>query len=724
MILTRVKVHCAARIYSDAITNARAIRLEWHPHDSGWFKIFERGPMRWLRLSFLVLLFSSSLISQLLFSQSSSLHGIDISDMDRKADPCTDFYDFANGTWRANNPIPASMTRWSRRWAAGESSKDKLKGILEVAAADKSAAKGSSEQIIGDYYGACMDESRVNARGMEPLKPWFARIDSAKDVAELQSIMADMHDILVDDPFAFGSQQDFHKPSWVLADIGASGLGLPDRDYYLKPEARFKEAREKYVAHIAAMFKLAGWNDKTAAAASQTIMGMETKLAEASLDNVALRDPSATDHNTTFSQLQAMAPHMDWVGYFKHEQIPQDVDMNVDQPKFMQEVDRQMQQTPVADWKVYLKWHLLDSTAGSLSTAFVEEDFAFNGKYLSGTTEMKPRWKRCAESTDRLFGEALGKKYVERYFPPEAKARMQEMVRNLLAAMRDDILSLPWMSDDTKEKAMAKIATFNPKIGYPDKWKDYSRVEIRRDAFFEDAVAGREFVEQDDRGLIGKPVDRGRWGMTPPTSDASYNPLLNEIVFPAGILQPPAFDMSAVDAVNYGAIGVVIGHEISHGFDDEGAQFDYLGRLRNWWTETDLKQFQGRAACVANQFDNYFIEPGVHHNGKLVLGESIGDLGGAKIAFLAYEKSLLNKPRPADIDGFTPEEQFFIAWGQFRGDEIRPEAQRLMVQTDPHPIAKYRVIGPLSNLPEFQKVWSCKVDAPMVRPEGKRCEVW
>jgi putative endopeptidase len=680
--------------------------------------------MRWLRLSFLVLLFSSSLISQLLFSQSSSLHGIDVSDMDRRADPCTDFYDFANGTWRANNPIPASMTRWSRRWAAGESSKDKLKGILEVAAADKSAAKGSSEQIIGDYYGACMDESRVNARGMEPLKPWFARIDSAKDVAELQSIMADMHDILVDDPFAFGSQQDFHKPSWVLADIGASGLGLPDRDYYLKPEARFKEAREKYVAHIAAMFKLAGWNDKTAAAASQTIMGMETKLAEASLDNVALRDPSATDHNTTFAQLQAMAPHMDWVGYFKHEQIPQDVDMNVDQPKFMQEVDRQMQQTPVADLKVYLKWHLLDSTAGSLSTAFVEEDFAFNGKYLSGTTEMKPRWKRCAESTDRLFGEALGKKYVERYFPPEAKARMQEMVRNLLAAMRDDILSLPWMSDDTKEKAMAKIATFNPKIGYPDKWKDYSRVEIRRDAFFEDAVAGRKFVEQDDRGLIGKPVDRGRWGMTPPTSDASYNPLLNEIVFPAGILQPPAFDMSAVDAVNYGAIGVVIGHEISHGFDDEGAQFDYLGRLRNWWTDTDLKQFQGRAACVANQFDNYFIEPGVHHNGKLVLGESIGDLGGAKIAFLAYQKSLQNKPRPADIDGFTPEEQFFIAWGQFRGDEIRPEAQRLMVQTDPHPIAKYRVIGPLSNLREFQKVWSCKVDAPMVRPEGKRCEVW
>ncbi|HEY1659132.1 MAG TPA: M13 family metallopeptidase [Candidatus Sulfotelmatobacter sp.] len=671
----------------------------------------------------LMLFLATCLPVGFLFAQT-SLHGIDVSDLDRKADPCNDFYEFANGTWRANNPIPASMTRWSKRWQAGETSKDKLREILETAVADTNAPKGSTDQIIGDYYGACMDESRVNARGMEPLKPWFARIDEARDTEGLQRVMFDMHDILVNDPFAFGSQQDPHKPSWVLADIGASGLGLPDRDYYLKPEPRFQEAREKYVAHIAAMFKLAGWDQKTSAAAAKTIMGMETKLAEASLDNVALRDPAATDHNTTFAQLQAMAPHIDWAEYFKHKQLPDDVDMNVDQPKFMQELDRQMHEVPLADWKVYLKWHLLSSTADSLSAPFVEEDFAFNGKYLSGTKEMKPRWKRCVESTDQLLGEALGKKYVEEYFPPEAKARMQEMVRNLLLAMRDDILSRPWMSDDTKEKAMAKIATFNPKIGYPDKWKDYSHVEIRRDAFFEDMIAGRKFVEEDDRLQIGKPVDRGRWGMTPPTSDAYYNPLMNEIVFPAGILQPPAFDMKAVDAVNYGAIGVVIGHEISHGFDDQGAQFDYLGRLRDWWTDADLKQFRERAACVANQFDNYFIEPGIHHNGKLVLGESIGDLGGAKIAFLAYEKSLEGKPRPADIDGFAPEQQFFIAWGQFRGDETRPETARLMVQADPHPIAKYRVIGPLSNLPEFQKAWSCKADSPMVRGEGKRCEVW
>jgi putative endopeptidase len=569
-----------------------------------------------------------------------------------------------------------------------------------------------------------MDEPRVNARGMDPIKPWFAKIDSARDIAALQQIMAEMHDILVQVPFALGGQQDPHKPSWVLADLSASGLGLPDRDYYLKPEPRFKEAREKYVEHVATMFKLAGWDQQSAAAAAQTIMGMETKLAEASLDNVALRDPSATDHNTKFAQLQSMAPHVDWTSYVKNKHLPTDVDMNVDEPQFMQEVDRQMQQTPLADWRVYLKWQLLDSVATSLSAPFVEENFAFNGKYLAGTTEIKPRWKRCVESTDRYLGEALGQKYVEKYFPSEAKTRMQEMVRNLLAAMRDDILSRPWMSDETKEKAMAKIATFNPKIGYPDKWKDYRHVEIRRDAFFENMIAGRKFAEEDDRATIGKTVDRGRWGMTPPTSDAYYDPLLNEIVFPAGILQPPAFDMKAVDAVNYGAIGVGIGHEISHGFDDQGAQYDYLGRLRNWWTDADLKDFQARAACVADQFDHYYIEKDIHHNGKMVLGESIGDLGGARIAYLAYQKSLEGKPRAAEIDGFTPEQQFFIAWGQFRGDEIRPEAQRLMVQGDPHPIAKYRVIGPLSNLPDFHRAWSCTADAAMVRPEGKRCDVW
>jgi endothelin-converting enzyme/putative endopeptidase len=556
------------------------------------------------------------------------------------------------------------------------------------------------------------------------LKPWFSRIDGAKDIAGLQRVMAELHDIAISVPFNLSGQQDPHKPVQVLANLGASGFAMPERDYYLKPDARFKEAREKYQAHIVSMFTLAEWSPKAAREGAQVVMGMETKLAEAFLDNVTLRDPAATDHNTTLTQLRAMAPHFDWTEYFKHKRLPEDVDMNVDQPKYMQEVDRQLQQTSLNDWKTYLKWHVLNATADSLSKQFVDEQFAFYSHYLGGAAELKPRWKRCVESTDQLLGDALGKKYVDKYFPPEAKARMQELVRNVLLAMRDDIMSRPWMSDETKERAMAKIATFNPKVGYPDTWKDYGQVELRRDAFFENVVAGRRFGVEDDRKTIGKPVDRGRWGMTPPTSDAYENPLLNEIVFPAGILQPPAFSVDAVDAVNYGAIGVVIGHEISHGFDDQGSQYDYQGRLRNWWTDADLTQFKDRGACVVDQFDRYEIDGGLHHNGKLVLGESIGDLGGAKLAYMAYQKALQGKPRPADVDGFTPEQQFFIAWGQFRGDAIRPEQQRLMVQTDPHPIAKYRVIGPLSNLPEFQKAFSCKADAPMVRKPDQRCEVW
>jgi endothelin-converting enzyme/putative endopeptidase len=658
------------------------------------------------------------------FAEAPPLRGIEVADLDRTVDPCVDFYAFANGTWRANNPIPASMTRWSRRWQAGETSKEKLRDLLEAAAKDAGAAKGSPERLIGDYYGACMDEPRVDARGFTPLKPWFARIDAVKDASGLQQVLIDLHDTGFPVPFAVSGQQDPHRPEHILADVGANGFAMPDRDYYLKPDDRFKEARDKYQAHVSAMLALAGWDKTAAANGARVVMAIEAKYAENTLDNVTLRDPAATDHNMTVAQLRDLAPHFDWAAYFKHKQLPDDVDMNVDQPRYMQELDRQLQQTSLADWKIYLDWQVLNASAVFLSTPFVNEHFAFFGHYLGGAAELKPRWKRCVESTDQLLGDALGKKYVEKYFPPEAKARMRELVRNLLLAMRDDILSRPWMSDETKERAMAKIATFNPKVGYPDTWKDYSQVDIRRDAFFESAIAGFRFAVEDDRRTIGKPVDRGRWGMTPPTSDAYENPLLNEIVFPAGILQPPAFSVDATDAVNYGAIGVVIGHEISHGFDDQGSQYDYLGRLRNWWTDADLKQFKERGACVVDQFDRYEIERGIHHNGKLVLGESIGDLGGAKLAFAAYRKSLEGKPRPADVDGFTPEQQFFIAWGQFRGDAIRPEQQRLMIQTDPHPIAKFRVIGPLSNLPEFKDAWACKADAPMVRPADKRCEVW
>jgi putative endopeptidase len=657
------------------------------------------------------------------FAQQAPLKGVEVGDIDKTANPCDDFFAYANGQWRKDNPIPNSMVRWSRRWQSGETTKDKLHDILEEVAKTPSK-KGSVEQLIGDHYASCMNEAQVNAQGAKPIQPLFKQIDAIKDRKGLQSQIVALQNLAVYAPFGGVSGSDNHEPESVILQMFASGLGLPDRDYYFKTEDRFKDAREKYQQHITKMFTLVGMSQTDAAAAAKTVFDMETKFAEQSLDNVALRDPAATDHKMTAAELQKLTPSFDWKSYFDATGISTAKGINVGEPKFMQEVERQLKETPLPAWKTYLKWHLLRAAAPSLSAPIEQEAWAFNQQYLGGAKEMKPRWKRCVESTDQLLGEALGQKYTEKYFPPAAKARAEELVHNLLLAMGDDIKQLEWMSGATKEKALRKLSTFNPKIGYPDKWIDYSSVPVTRASYFDNVAAGLKFNVVDDRKQIGKPVDRGRWGMTPPTSNAYYNPLLNEIVFPAGILQPPGFSMDVVDAVNYGAIGVVIGHEISHGFDDQGAQFDADGKLNNWWTEDDLKKFQARGACVVDQFDNYFIEPGVHHNGKLVLGESIGDLGGAKIAYLAWKKALAQHPMPENLDGFTPDQVFFIAWGQFRGDEIRLETQRTMVQGDPHPIGKYRVNGPLSNLPEFQKAFGCKAGDNMVRPPEKQCEVW
>lgn len=674
--------------------------------------------MSLMRIMIVVFVMSAAVLAQ-----TSAQRGIEVSDMNPKVAACDDFFEYANGGWRAANPIPASMPRWSRRWEAGETTKDKLREILEAIAATRNHPKGSVEQLTGDFYSACMDEAQANRLGAKPVEPLLADIDRIKTRADLERMIARFHEIAIPVPFALFGRSDNHNPTDVIAQLYASGLGLPDRDYYIKTEPRFKEAREKYLAHVAKIFTLSGYNEAQAKAAADTVFQMELRLAEASLDNVALRDPQATDHKMSFAALQKLAPNFNWTNYYKQFAL-RSGDVNVTEPKFIEELNRQLAATPINDWKTYLKWHLLNSAAPSLSDAFVQADFAFYSAYLNGAREIKPRWKRCVEETDNLLGEALGKKYVEKYFPPEAKARMQEMVKNLRAAMGETIQALDWMSPQTKQRALEKLSTFNPKIGYPDKWKDYSRVSITRASYWDDVVSGRKFAVEDNLQTIGKPVDRGRWGLTPPTSDAYYNASLNEIVFPAGILQPPAFNLEANDAVNYGAIGVVIGHEISHGFDDEGAQYDAQGRLNNWWTDEDLKKFQAKTSCVVNQFDNYFVEPGLHHNGKLVLGESIGDLAGAKIAYRALQISRRGKPPLPTINGFTPEQQFFIAWGQFRGDAVRPEFARTMVQGDPHPIGKYRVIGPLSNMPEFQQAFQCRADSAMVRPAAQRCEVW
>ena len=565
--------------------------------------------------------------------------GIQVSDIDKKADPCTDFFEYSNGAWRAANPIPASMDRWSRRWQAGETNKEQLRIILDDVAAKTGQPKGSVNQLIGDFYAACMDTSAVDKAGAKPLQPRLAEIDSLKDQAGVQKLIGALQDEGIAAPFVLNPTSDPHNPTQVIADIGAGGLGLPDRDYYLKPEDRFQKARAEYLVHVANMFKLAGYNDADAQKAATSIMQFETELAKASLDNVALRDPQAIDHKTTFAELQKMAPKFDWTGFFDQAKLPT-IPLNVEEPKFMEEFNTLLASASLADWKTYLKWHVIHDSAPYLSRPFVDENFNFYQKQLAGLSEIKPRWKRCATATDDYLGEAVGQEYVARYFPPAAKARAREMIVNIVAAMSETVNQLDWMSPETKKKAQEKISTIDIKVGYPDKWKDYSHLNITRGDYYGDVAAASRFVVADNLSTIGKPVDRGRWGMTPPTSNAYYNPLKNEIVFPAGILQPPAFDMNATDAVNYGAIGVVIGHEISHGFDDEGAQFDAEGRLNNWWTADDLKKFQAKTACVVKQFDGYYIEPGVHHNGKLVLGESIGDLAGVKIAYLAYHNSL------------------------------------------------------------------------------------
>jgi endothelin-converting enzyme/putative endopeptidase len=598
-------------------------------------------------------IFAIILLSARAFAQDRPQRGIWVEDLDRSVAPCDDFFQFANGGWRAANPIPAAMPRWSRRWAAGESTKEQLREILDAAANATNPPKGSVDQLIGDFYGACMNEAETNRQGVKPLESLLAKIDAIATRDDVTRMIATFHELAIPVPFAVFGGSDNDNPTEVIAQILASGLGLPDRDYYLNPDQRFVDAREKYRAHIVKMFALAGLSDSGARAAADTILQFEKQLADASLDKVARRDPKATDHKTRFADLQAMTPAFDWAVYFRQFELPMD-DVNVEEPKFLDAVNRLLSTASLDEWKIYFSWQLLDSAAPSMSTAFVDEDFAFKGVFLAGATALKPRAIRCAEATDDLLGEALGQKYVARYFPPEAKARVQEMVKNLLAAMSETIRGLDWMGDETRERALEKLATFNPKIGYPDRWKDYSSVTITRASYWNDVVAARRFGVRDNLSTVGKPVDRGRWGMTPPTSDAYYNPLLNEIVFPAGILQPPAFSMDANDAVNYGAIGVVIGHEISHGFDDQGAQFDAQGRLHNWWAPDDLTRFRERSACVVKQFDGYFIEPGIHHNGKLVLGESIGDLAGARIAYRAFQLAQKGHPSLPTVDGFTP----------------------------------------------------------------------
>jgi putative endopeptidase len=648
----------------------------------------------------------------------------DISGMDPKTSACTDFYQYANGGWLAANPIPAAFPAWGVANVLNEKNRDVLHDILEAAAKNVGSRKGSNEQKVGDYYAACMDETKIEAEGLKPLQAELDRVARINNQGTLQEEIGHLHSIGINALFNSGSTQDFKNSADVTAGIFQGGLGLPDRDYYTKTDEKSKGTRDEYIKHVARMFELMGDDAAKAASETQAVLALETKLAEASKTRVELRDNEKQYHRMPMAQMKDVAPTFDWLAYFQRIGLAAKADVNVAQPDFFKAMDGQLTATPIPDWQTYLRWKLIDTAAAGLSSKFVDEDFHFKGTILSGAKENLPRWKRCVAATDRALGEALGEVYVKKAFPPAAKARALTMVRNLEAALKSDISTLSWMGEATRKQAIIKLDAFLNKIGYPDKWRDYSTLSIDRTSFVANRLRVGQFNERRDLAKIGKPVDRMEWIMSPPTVNAYYNPQINEIVFPAGILQPPFFDAEADDALNYGAMGAVIGHEMTHGFDDQGAKFGSTGNLANWWSDADLKAFQERAQCVINQFNGFEVQPGLHETGKLVVGESIADLGGVVVAYAAFQKSMEGKPRPANIDGFSPEQRFFLAYARVWAGSARPEFERLLVNLDPHPLGRFRATAPLSNMPQFAAAFQCKDGDRMVRPEKDRCVIW
>jgi len=653
------------------------------------------------------------------------VRGVAVENVDRSVSPCTDFDAYANGQWRATHPMPAIQTTWAIRTITQDETRARLRSIAEEDASKAaSSPKDSPSQLTGDFYAACMDESRVNVLGLKPLESMLKGIAGVRDAKSLSAEIVRMQEINLAAPLVLSAAQDLHDTTRMIAEVGVAGLGMPDRDYYLRDESRFKDAREKYVAYMHKMSVLAGSSDADAIPAVAGVMRIETALAEARLSRVELRDPKVQDHQMSLAELKTLAPHFDWSEEFHALSVKPEGHVNVPQPKLVRAFDGLLASASMDDWRSYLRWQLLNGEASELAASFETERFAFYGTALTGAKELRPRWQRCVIATDAMLGEALGREYVDRYLPPEAKARALQMAVNIVNELKRSIETRDWMTAPTKAKALEKVSALNIKVGYPDKWKDYAGVVIDRATYLEDALSAARYGVRDDLSQIGKLVDRGRWGMTPPTMNAYYNPQMNEIVVPAGYLQPPGFDPKGLDAINYGAVGVSIGHEISHGVDDEGAQFAADGKLENWWTDADYKNFEARTACTTKQYDNYYVEPGLHLQGKLVTGEALGDLGGVNLAYRAYVRSREGKGPEPSVDGFTPDQQFFLAEAQWRGSIVRSEAARTAVSTDPHPPGKYRVLGPLSNMPEFEKAFSCKAGDPMVRPETERCAVW
>jgi putative endopeptidase len=654
-------------------------------------------------------------------ADSPSYWGFDTANLDKTCKPCDDFFQFAMGGWMKSNPIPPEYSTWGSFTVLADRNQQGLREILE-ASAKADMPSGSNERKIGDFYWSCMDTAAIEGAGTKPIDALLLRISLMKSIADLQVTAARLQQQGFAVLFRFTSNQDAKDSTKVIATALQGGLGLPERDYYLRTDEKSKKLRDDYSAHVARMLQLLGDAPEKSAAEAATVLAIETSLAKASMSNVDLRDPIKTYHKMKVPEVQLLTPGFSWDTYLRSLGHGEVQELNVAQPNFFVALNAQLGSTPLEDWKTYFRWHLVDSAAPGLPEKFVDGDFDFRGRILTGAKEIQPRWKRCVQSTDRNLGEALGQLYVQKYFPPEAKTRALEMVHNLVAALRDDLQTLPWMGPETRTQATAKLQAFAVKIGYPDKWRDYSALRVDRSSYLQNLGRSSEFEFQRRLNKIGKPVDRGEWGMTPPTVNAYNNSSMNEIVFPAGILQPPFYDPKADDAINYGGMGAVIGHEITHGFDDHGSQFDGQGNLKNWWSAEDLKNFKERAQCVSDQFDGYVVDGDLHENGKLVLGESIADLGGLAISYAAYEKSLQGKPRPPDRDGFTPEQRFFLGWAQVWGANERLEFARLMANTNPHPLPRFRGNGPLSNMAEFAQAFGCKKGDTMVRE--KVCKIW
>ena len=645
--------------------------------------------------------------------------GFNPANIDPSVGPCQDFFDYAVGSWAKRATIPAEYDRYGVDQEIDAHTHQVLREILEAAASSK-AAEGSETRKVGDFYASGMDEAGIERLGIAPLKPLFARIEEAKDGASLAAVLADLHRVGAFAAFSFSVEQDDKESSRYAMVLGQGGLGLPDRDYYLKDDPKAKELLAAYRAHVAKILDLAGFDGKDA----DRILALETRLAKASMTRVEQRDPNATYHALTPDRLKATAPGFPAEPYLRALGAPTPDHLVVRQPAFLAELGRMVQELPAEQWRAYLRWTLLRRAAAALPRAFEEEAFGFYGTRLQGTTTQHPRWKRVMMAADRGLGEALGRLYVQRTFPASSKAQVLAMVENLRSALRARIEGLAWMSAPTKAKAQQKLAAMRVKIGYPDLWRDYSRLDIRRQAYVLNVLESRRFEFQRRLGNLGKPIDRNEWDMTPQTNNAYYSPTMNEVVFPAGILQPPYFDATADDAVNYGNIGATIGHEMTHGFDDEGRQYDGDGNLKSWWTADDEKAYNLRAELVARQFDAYEPLPGLHLNGHLTLGENIADLGGLKIAWDAWKLSQKGKAPVGRIDGFTPEQRFFLGYAETWRTLTREQATRLRTVTDPHSPAKFRVNGPLSNLPEFYEAFGCKDGDPMKRPEQVRPAIW